>query len=237
MSDPEFRPPSRGAPRSRGRLHELSAKPRLSEDEELEEKRLKKEKLLLKDRMEAISRHRRVEVPTEDSDRPRRLGIHLSSPRRRGLGRAHGPPAGGRRFGRAHAFLPSVLPRSRAAARGRRGHDRLARRRHRAVSIVEAPEAPAGARRRLSVFMSVFNCHVNRAPVTGRLGRRTPTCGGRKKRRSRRRRPRKTSRTASRWSRPPGSVTFKQIAGALARRIVFYPRVGRRARHAGSASA
>ena len=38
------------------------------------------------------------------------------------------------------------------------------------LSIAEAPEAPAGARRRLSVFMSVFNCHVNRAPVSGRLG-------------------------------------------------------------------
>ena len=33
------------------------------------------------------------------------------------------------------------------------------------LSVAEAPEAPAGARRRLSVFMSVFNCHVNRAPV------------------------------------------------------------------------
>ena len=46
------------------RLHELAAKARLSEDEELEEKRLKNEKLLLKDRMEAISRHHREEVPS-----------------------------------------------------------------------------------------------------------------------------------------------------------------------------
>ena len=37
------------------------------------------------------------------------------------------------------------------------------------LSVAEAPEAPAGARRRLSIFMSVFNCHVNRAPVAGRL--------------------------------------------------------------------
>ena len=46
------------------RLHELAAKTCLSEGEELEEKRLKKEKLLLKDRMEAISRHHREEVPS-----------------------------------------------------------------------------------------------------------------------------------------------------------------------------
>lgn len=44
------------------RLQVLAAKARLSEDEEFEEKRLKKEKLLLKDRMEALSRHRREGV-------------------------------------------------------------------------------------------------------------------------------------------------------------------------------
>ena len=44
------------------RLQVLATKARLSEDEELEEKRLKKEKLLLKDRMEALSRHRREGV-------------------------------------------------------------------------------------------------------------------------------------------------------------------------------
>ncbi|MGH9399634.1 MAG: hypothetical protein ACRD00_04655 [Thermoanaerobaculia bacterium] len=44
------------------RLQMLATKARLSEDEEMEEKKLKKEKLLLKDRMEALARHRRPGV-------------------------------------------------------------------------------------------------------------------------------------------------------------------------------
>ena len=44
------------------RRQALAAKSRLSEDEEMEERRLKKEKLLLKDRMEALVRHRREGV-------------------------------------------------------------------------------------------------------------------------------------------------------------------------------
>jgi len=88
------------------------------------------------------------------------------------------------------------------------------------LSVAEAPEAPAGARRRLSVFMSVFNCHVNRAPVSGRLGDYAYVRG------------RKEAAFADKASTEneqnritliaaPGSLTFKQIAGALARRIVF----------------
>ena len=41
------------------RLQTLAGKQKLSEEEEVEEKRLKKEKLVIKDRMEAISRHQR----------------------------------------------------------------------------------------------------------------------------------------------------------------------------------
>jgi len=93
------------------------------------------------------------------------------------------------------------------------------------LSVAEAPEAPAGAKRRLSVFMSVFNCHVNRAPVSGRLGDYAYLRG------------RKDAAFSDKASVDneqnritligrSGSVTFKQIAGALARRIIFYPRVG-----------
>lgn len=93
------------------------------------------------------------------------------------------------------------------------------------LSISEAPEAPPGARRRLSIFMSVFNCHVNRAPASGRLqdyayvpGRKDAAYAD--KASTGNEQNRITLETSA------GSVTFKQIAGALARRIIFYPRVG-----------
>jgi len=93
------------------------------------------------------------------------------------------------------------------------------------LSIAEAPEAPPGARRRLTIFMSVFNCHVNRAPVTGRLGDYAYVRGAKRvayadKASLENEQNRITLVT------PRGSITFKQIAGALARRVLFYPRVG-----------
>lgn len=93
------------------------------------------------------------------------------------------------------------------------------------LSVAEAPEAPAGAKRRLTVFMSVFNCHVNRAPVSGRLGDYSYIRGLKMAAFA------EKASTENEQNRitlvsPAGSVTFKQIAGALARRIVFYPKVG-----------
>ncbi len=93
------------------------------------------------------------------------------------------------------------------------------------LSVAEAAESPAGARRRLSIFMSVFNCHVNRAPITGRLADYVYVRG------SKRVANHDKASTENEQNRitlvgGPGPVTFKQIAGALARRIVFYPRVG-----------
>jgi phosphatidylserine decarboxylase len=93
------------------------------------------------------------------------------------------------------------------------------------LSVGDAPEAPAGARRRLSIFMSVFNCHVNRSPVTGKLDdyayvKGTKAAAFADKASTENEQTRITMKTGA------GTLTFKQIAGALARRIVFYPRVG-----------
>jgi len=93
------------------------------------------------------------------------------------------------------------------------------------LSITEAPEAPPGARRRLSIFMSVFNVHVNRSPATGRL-QDYAYVPGRKDAAFAEKASTGNEQNRITLATPSGTVTFKQIAGALARRIVFYPRVG-----------
>jgi phosphatidylserine decarboxylase len=93
------------------------------------------------------------------------------------------------------------------------------------LSIAEAPEAPAGARRRLSIFMSVFNCHVNRSPVDGRLSDYAYV-RGRKEAAFAEKASVENEQNRITLASRRGSLTFKQIAGALARRIVFYPRMG-----------
>ena len=93
------------------------------------------------------------------------------------------------------------------------------------LSVTEAPESPPGARRRISVFMSVFNCHVNRAPVTGRLAD-FAYVRGRKLKAFDDKASIENEQTRVTLVSERGGLTFKQIAGVLARRIVFYPRVG-----------
>ena len=93
------------------------------------------------------------------------------------------------------------------------------------LSVTEPPEAPPGAKRRLSIFMSVFNCHVNRAPAAGRIddfahvpGKKLAAFDDKAST--------DNEQTRVTLSAPQGRLAFKQIAGALARRIVFYPSVG-----------
>jgi phosphatidylserine decarboxylase len=93
------------------------------------------------------------------------------------------------------------------------------------LSIENAPESPAGAARRLSIFMSVFNCHVNRSPIRGRLSHYAYT-PGRKMAAFHEKASTENEQNRITVAGSRGSVTFKQIAGALARRIVFRPSLG-----------
>ncbi len=95
------------------------------------------------------------------------------------------------------------------------------------LSAAAAPESPSGAVRRLSIFMSVFNCHVNRAPVSGLLADYA-YCPGKKMAAFDEKCSTENEQNRITLQAAAGPVTFKQIAGVLARRIVFYPRPGDR---------
>jgi phosphatidylserine decarboxylase len=79
---------------------------------------------------------------------------------------------------------------------------------------------PSGPRKRVSIFLSVFDVHVNRAPIAGELrevayhkgqymNAMNPACAER------------NERNVVTMRGEGIEVTFKQIAGLLARRIVF----------------
>ncbi len=91
------------------------------------------------------------------------------------------------------------------------------------VSLVET--TPAGTR--ISIFLSIFDVHVNRAPIAGRvsgvdyrrgkfLNALNPRCSA------------ENEQNRVRLEGEQGMVDFAQIAGVLARRIVFWPHPGDR---------
>lgn len=93
------------------------------------------------------------------------------------------------------------------------------------VTETAAIDTPEGARQRISIFLSVFDVHVNRSPIAGVLTRvhyqkglylnaMNPASAERNEQNS------VTVRGGG------CEVTFKQIAGLLARRIVFNHREG-----------
>jgi len=88
---------------------------------------------------------------------------------------------------------------------------------------------PEGPRQRISIFLSVFNVHVNRAPIGGVLSRVAYQKGKYLNAMN----PASAERNEQNVVTVRGTgadagveVTFKQIAGLLARRIVFRPREG-----------
>jgi phosphatidylserine decarboxylase len=84
---------------------------------------------------------------------------------------------------------------------------------------------PDGPRQRISIFLSVFNVHVNRSPIGGVLSR----VSYRKGQYLNAMNPASADRNEQNIVTVTGEgmeVTFKQIAGLLARRIVFNLREG-----------
>jgi phosphatidylserine decarboxylase len=78
---------------------------------------------------------------------------------------------------------------------------------------------------RISIFMSVFNCHVNRAPVGGKIEKIVYT-PGKFINADLDKASEDNERNAMVISTPSGQIGVVQIAGLVARRIVSFVRVG-----------
>jgi phosphatidylserine decarboxylase len=93
------------------------------------------------------------------------------------------------------------------------------------VTETVAIATPDGPRQRISIFLSVFNVHVNRSPIGGRLSSVVYQKGEYLNAMN----PASADRNEQNAVTVKGEgieVTFKQIAGLLARRIVFNLREG-----------
>ncbi len=95
------------------------------------------------------------------------------------------------------------------------------------VTVVPPPELGLGPKplQRISVFMNVFNCHVNRAPVSGRI-ERIAYHPGKFLNAELDKASEDNERNALVIATPAGSIGVVQIAGLIARRIVCFAREG-----------
>jgi phosphatidylserine decarboxylase len=90
------------------------------------------------------------------------------------------------------------------------------------IKICPAPDemAERGLPQQVSVFMSVFDVHVNRAAIDGKLIEYSYN-KGRKFSAFKDKASLENEQNLSVWEGPSGRIALKQIAGLVARRIVF----------------
>src|SRR5208282_3611645 len=79
--------------------------------------------------------------------------------------------------------------------------------------------------KRISIFLSVFDVHVNRAPVAGRIVS-VDYRPGRFFAAMRQRASQENEQNVITVATPRGNIVFKQIAGAIARRVICWKRAG-----------
>jgi phosphatidylserine decarboxylase len=93
------------------------------------------------------------------------------------------------------------------------------------VVVVTPEEWEGRPGKRISIFLSVFDVHVNRAPVSGTIAglqyRRGSFHGALFERASA-----ENEQNIIRMATPRGDMVFKQIAGLIARRILFWKERG-----------
>ncbi len=93
------------------------------------------------------------------------------------------------------------------------------------VTAIETITTPSGSQRRISIFLSVFNVHVNRSPIAGNI----QFVDYKKGKYLNAMNPASATENERNYVEVAGelcTVGFCQIAGLLARRIVFQKKVG-----------
>jgi phosphatidylserine decarboxylase len=95
------------------------------------------------------------------------------------------------------------------------------------VTEVARFDTPNGPRQRISIFLSVFDVHVNRSPIAGTL-RDVHYQKGKYLNAMNPASAEQNEQCVATVAGEEIEVTFKQIAGLLARRIVFVPKTGDR---------
>lgn len=93
------------------------------------------------------------------------------------------------------------------------------------VTAIETLRTSGGRQRRISIFLNVFDVHVNRAPIAGNI----QTADYRKGKFLNAMKPESAVENEQNLVEIAGelcTVSFRQIAGLLARRIVFQKKVG-----------
>jgi phosphatidylserine decarboxylase len=93
------------------------------------------------------------------------------------------------------------------------------------VTIIEIVETVAGPQRRISIFLNVFNVHVNRAPIAGNV-QRIDYQKGKYLNAMNPESATANERNSVEVAGELCTVAFTQIAGLLARRIVFQKKIG-----------
>jgi phosphatidylserine decarboxylase len=93
--------------------------------------------------------------------------------------------------------------------------------------VMEIVEEPLGQRpgRRISIFLAVWNVHINRAPLAGTI-RRVEYRPGRFFAAMRSRASAENEQNVFYLQTPKGEIVFKQIAGWIARRVVAWKAAG-----------
>ena len=89
------------------------------------------------------------------------------------------------------------------------------------IRDIEDGEVWPGLTRQVSIFMSIFDVHVNRAPISGRIVHYSYTSGARMAAVSHKSSEQNEQNLIVVTDHRGATLAFRQIAGLLARRIVF----------------